>query len=1058
MSRRTTTDSLIVFSAGVLILIGQSFLLIPHHLGELLIGLSPESTIGAGFFLSLMGMMSISLVALQLGSWKRIIVHIGAALGLAGLAYIYLQANDWVESLMIGGLAIVTLINAFSTEKKSLFTHNRLTDFAILLNLVAGILILAWDKVFANEFNSQTFAWRGVIGILFALAALSATAASVLTKEKQRKRILSVLSAIPWIGWCIASVAARSLPNLIPASLFALALLLADEIPWPRLKLPEGDFLGHRLILLAIIVQTAFLATVTILFNSVYTSQNPGLVGGGTSFARERDLIFFVNLGVEGAIGYALLSLIASLNSLTMNSAHALQRGTGSEDENDPAGRWDERIARLTRPFASSQVDTRKRLELLIQQNDILESRLAEERRRNAQFVLLSELSRQLEYQLDIPVAAQLTLNTLQRSLDCSFSALYLHDAERRELVTLAAAGARANILPPGYRQDVKTGVLGRAVRLRKTQIINDSRQDPDFLRLEGETILSSVIVPLIDHGHIKGVLEISDEKANAFNSRDIQIVEAAVVELLRAWEHSEYHQRLAELIQAGISLTTQPDPQAATQEVASIARHTLRARFTFVTLLDQEGNFTRTAFSGHAPRLLKALGQGRTDEPLVRAALNASEPFRVRDLRKYKRASHLDIDHAGLRSLIAIPIRLHRLSVGAILSFGKQGEVFFTENDESLASLLSSQASAAIESAWLSHELRTTLATTTQLYQLSFHVIQAEELADAARYIAETAQKVCAANEAGIVLLSPSRKIEANVRLNAEGARCEDSHPMELIQRAMETEQSIFLSTEEETARVCFPLKTPLRTYGALWLTIPEHRGRRYAANLQTLANQAAVALERSILLVESREQAKELESAYQELEMTYDRTLASLMSALDARDRETEGHSVRVSQVARLLGERMNLTRNQLKTLERGSLLHDIGKIGISDTILHKPGPLSENEWKIMRLHPAIGARIVEGIPFLEESLPVVRYHQERWDGSGYPIGISGKDIPFLARIFAVADAFDALISDRPYRRRIKAAEALQYLKEQAGILFDPEIVNALDALAAEGVLDLS
>ncbi len=328
--------------------------------------------------------------------------------------------------------------------------------------------------------------------------------------------------------------------------------------------------------------------------------------------------------------------------------------------------------------------------------------------------------------------------------------------------------------------------------------------------------------------------------------------------------------------------------------------------------------------------------------------------------------------------------------------------------------------------------------------------------MTEAARYIAEAAQKVCAADSTGILLLTPDKRVEAEAQLDARGAHVTPAHPMEIVQRAMDSGQSIFLSSEDETSRVCFPLKTPMRTYGALWLMLPDRNGSRYATNLQTLANQAAVALERSILLVESRQQARELESAYHELETTYDHTLAALMSALDARDRETEGHSLRVAQVARRLGENLNLAPMQLKALERGSLLHDIGKIGISDTILLKPGPLDAAEWKLMRLHPDIGARIVEGIPFLQDTLAVVRYHQERWDGSGYPIGLSGKDIPYLARIFAVADAFDALTSDRPYRRRIQAEEALQYLREQAGVLFDPQIIQTMEQLASQGLLD--
>jgi HD-GYP domain-containing protein (c-di-GMP phosphodiesterase class II) len=141
--------------------------------------------------------------------------------------------------------------------------------------------------------------------------------------------------------------------------------------------------------------------------------------------------------------------------------------------------------------------------------------------------------------------------------------------------------------------------------------------------------------------------------------------------------------------------------------------------------------------------------------------------------------------------------------------------------------------------------------------------------------------------------------------------------------------------------------------------------------------------------------------------------------------------------------------LNSEQLKALERGALLHDIGKIGVSDTILHKPGKLTDEEWAVMRTHPDIGAHIVNRIPFLQDCMPVVHYHHERWDGSGYPFGLKGDEIPIYARIFAVADVFDALTSNRSYRKRSTPAEAIAYLREQASILFDPEVVEALARL---------
>jgi putative nucleotidyltransferase with HDIG domain len=405
------------------------------------------------------------------------------------------------------------------------------------------------------------------------------------------------------------------------------------------------------------------------------------------------------------------------------------------------------------------------------------------------------------------------------------------------------------------------------------------------------------------------------------------------------------------------------------------------------------------------------------------------------------------------LRSFIAIPIRLHRLSIGTILAFGKKDEVFYSENDEALADLLSSQAAAAIESSWLYQELRNTLSSTSLLYQLSVNVIQAEELRHAAELIAEASHKVTNATETGIVLLTRDNQVQVEVELDANGVHTRRLHPMESINQTIQSGQSLFVSTDTGSL-LCFPLLTRARCYGALWMNIPSSRGYNFA-NMQTLANQAAIALERSILMAETKQQAQQIEAAYEELKTTYDQTLSALMSALDARDRETEGHSSRVGQMAGILGLTMGLNTDQLKALRRGALLHDIGKIGVSDSILHKPGKLSEDEWKIMRLHPDIGARMVEKIPFLQETLPVIRYHHERWNGSGYPLGLSGKDIPIYARIFAVADTYDALTSTRPYRTKSTHIEVLEYLKEQSGILFDPEVVATLEKLSLEGRL---
>ena len=314
-----------------------------------------------------------------------------------------------------------------------------------------------------------------------------------------------------------------------------------------------------------------------------------------------------------------------------------------------------------------------------------------------------------------------------------------------------------------------------------------------------------------------------------------------------------------------------------------------------------------------------------------------------------------------------------------------------------------------------------------------------------AAEVIIQTAFKLAHASLAGVVLYSSDGQVQVQAEVDASGIQPGTTMPQKIIEQALQTRQTVIVTDDRFASKVCMPLQTPRQIYGVLWLDIPEGlwNKSRASANLHALTHQATIALERSLLLDQTSHQARQLEAAFHELETIYDQTLATLTSALDARDRETEGHSIRVAKIASRLGEEFGLTARQIKALERGAVLHDFGKIGISDAILLKPGPLTDEEWQIMRRHPEIGARIMEGIPFLSETIPVLKYHHEHWDGSGYPSGLAGDEIPLLARIFAIADAFDAMVNDRPYHKRMPEELARDYLESQSGTYYDPEIV---------------
>src|SRR3989475_10500334 len=194
---------------------------------------------------------------------------------------------------------------------------------------------------------------------------------------------------------------------------------------------------------------------------------------------------------------------------------------------------------------------------------------------------------------------------------------------------------------------------------------------------------------------------------------------------------------------------------------------------------------------------------------------------------------------------------------------------------------------------------------------------------------------------------------------------------------------------------------------------------------------------------LVEQRTQ--ELDQALDSLENAYRTTLQALTAALETRDAETHGHSERVVTFSLRLGREYGLPELEMKALEFGSLLHDIGKIGVPDAILRKPAKLTEEEWVRMREHPRHGQQILRGIEFLKGAARVVAQHHEKWDGSGYPVGIKGEEIDLCARIFSVADAFDAMTSDRVYRRGKSYDAAAAELDEWSGRQFDPKVVEA-------------
>jgi HD-GYP domain-containing protein (c-di-GMP phosphodiesterase class II) len=271
--------------------------------------------------------------------------------------------------------------------------------------------------------------------------------------------------------------------------------------------------------------------------------------------------------------------------------------------------------------------------------------------------------------------------------------------------------------------------------------------------------------------------------------------------------------------------------------------------------------------------------------------------------------------------------------------------------------------------------------------------------------------------------------------------------HIPNLINELGGTRRSPDLVNEGFISLVCTPLIAKGEIKGVLEVfhREPLYPEQEWFDFLETIANQAAITIDNFELF-------ENLQRSNFELSIAYDATIEGWSRTLDLRDRETEGHSQRVADNSVNLARVMGVSEADLIHVRRGALLHDMGKMGIPDTILLKPGPLTEEEWVVMRKHPGIAYKMLSPIAFLRPALEIPYCHHEKWDGTGYPRVLAGEQIPLAARIFAVVDVWDALRSDRPYRTAWSEEKTCEYIHQAVGTHFDPEVVDAFFGMLAK------
>lgn len=405
-------------------------------------------------------------------------------------------------------------------------------------------------------------------------------------------------------------------------------------------------------------------------------------------------------------------------------------------------------------------------------------------------------------------------------------------------------------------------------------------------------------------------------------------------------------------------------------------------------------------------------------------------------------------------RNILSVPVKSKDEVTAVVQLINKREEGEYDEDDQEMAALFASHLADVLESTRLYRMISEKVERLAMLMDASVHVTSTLDLEEVLDLIMSQAKEVLDA-EASSIFLVDEDKNELYF-ISATGTRGEKAKRVRvpwgkgIVGWVAETGETLLVPdvlkdkrfykrVDEETDFVtrsilAVPLVVRGRVVGVAEALNKKGDGafvRDDVELFEAFARHAAVAVENAKL--------------YAQLEELFRSSIRAVVFAVEAKDRYTRGHTERVTHYSIITARELGLSTDELKKVEIASLLHDVGKIGIPDTILRKPGKLTDEEFEIVKAHPVRGSEIMAPIGAMKEIIPGIRDHHERYDGLGYPDKLKGKEISLLGRIISVADVFDALTTDRPYRGAVSVDETLEYLQSNAGYQFDPDVVEA-------------
>ncbi len=700
--------------------------------------------------------------------------------------------------------------------------------------------------------------------------------------------------------------------------------------------------------------------------------------------------------------------------------------------------------------------------------------RLFEELSRRArESAAIAEVGRDISSTLRLDLVLERIAAYARELLRAETSAVYLAEPNSAEMRAIAAMGSDAEEIKNDPLQ-VGSGILGNIARQKSGEIVNDTTADPRAIIIKGtEPIPHEHImgVPILLKDQLTGLLAVwrigegQDFKTSELNFLDSLAQQAAIaIENARLFHAEQQRRQEAETLrEATAVVATTLDRERAIELILDQLARVLKYDSASIQLL-RDGYLEIVGGRGW-PSETAVLGlrfpiPGDNPNTIV---IRERRPLALNNVKDAYGPFRQE-PHKHIRSWLGAPLIAHSEVIG-MLSVDSIEEGYFDHEHVRLVTAYANQAAIAIDNAQLLEKSEKQVRRLTALRDVDAAIASSLDLRVTLNILMDNAASQLRADAMSTLIYNPSIQIletvaslgfegsltRRQVRIGEElaGRIALTRRPLQLreLPETDEYAQLHWFSEEGFITYVGYPLIGKGQIKGVLeaFFRAPFTPDNDWLEFMQTMAGQAAIAVDNAQLF-------ENLQRTNQELSLAYDTTLEGWGKALELRDKETEGHTRRVAELTIRLARRMNIPDGELTHIRRGVLLHDIGKMGVPDTILRKTGPLNETEWELMRRHPQYAYDLLHPIAYLRPALDIPLYHHEKWDGSGYPYGLKGEDIPLAARIFAVVDVWDALLSDRPYRKPWNRKDTFEYIRKESGIRFDPKIVEIFLEMISE------